>query len=245
MARRSGHSGRRTARRGQYRLVGGIAITLLVHHHGAESLVPARETADADMGVALDVLGDDRLLNALLTIGYVQREGNRFVRDVDERRLVIDVLAPSYVGRLEPNQQTAAMVVDAVPGLLDALRVDAVVQPITAVLSDGATLEFEVALPDVRAALILKAYAYSGRFTARDATDVWRLLEAAHLAGHSAETWPRGSGGRDAAHALHQFFGVPSARGPDRSAQIVGSTLECGRWCNVWCRRNGPTRDPR
>ena len=197
-----------------YRLIGGIATTLLVHHHGAETLVPARETADADMGVALDVLGDDRLLEAILAVGYRQVEGNRFVRDADGRRLVIDVLAPSYLGRLEPNQHAGSMVVDAIPGLLDALRMNAVMVPITAVLSDGTSVGFEVALPDVRAALVLKAYAYAGRFSARDATDIWRLLEAANRAGYTASAWPRGSGGRDAAHALRQFFGQPSSRGP-------------------------------
>lgn len=36
-----------------YRLIGGIAVTLLVHAHGASALAPTRETADADMGVSL------------------------------------------------------------------------------------------------------------------------------------------------------------------------------------------------
>ena len=41
-----------------YRLVGGIAVTLLTHVHGADDRAPDRETADADMGVPRQVLAD-------------------------------------------------------------------------------------------------------------------------------------------------------------------------------------------
>ena len=34
----------------QYRLVGGIAVSLLTWVHGAADRVPARDTADADLG---------------------------------------------------------------------------------------------------------------------------------------------------------------------------------------------------
>lgn len=84
-----------------YRLIGGIAITLLVHHHQVDHLVPARETADADLGVGFDVLSDDALPEALRRTGYAAEKSNRFARaDNHGRRLVIDVLAPSYLGRL-------------------------------------------------------------------------------------------------------------------------------------------------
>lgn len=38
-----------------YRLVGGLAVTLLVHAHDAAGVAPARETADADLGVPFHV----------------------------------------------------------------------------------------------------------------------------------------------------------------------------------------------
>lgn len=62
----------------EYRLIGGIAISLLVHHHGVGAGVPDRDTADADMGVPFEVLSDDRLPGALLAYGYSPVESNRF-----------------------------------------------------------------------------------------------------------------------------------------------------------------------
>jgi len=57
----------------EYRLIGGITITLLVHHHQVDHLVPARETADADMGVGFDVLADGAVPGALRRAGYTAR----------------------------------------------------------------------------------------------------------------------------------------------------------------------------
>lgn len=199
----------------EYRLIGGIAITLLVHHHQVDHLVPARETADADMGVGFDVLADDALPEALRRAGYTAQESNRFVRQDDHgRRRVIDVLAPSYVGRLQTNQAHGSLVVDEVPGLAEALRLLPAQVPVLATLTDETDVPMLLHLPDVRAALLLKAYAYRGRWSHRDALDIWRLLEAASNAGHRTGDWPTGLGGRDAAQILHEFFARPSARGP-------------------------------
>lgn len=199
----------------EYRLIGGIAITLLVHHHQVDHLVPARETADADMGVGFDVLADDALPGALRRAGYTAENSNRFVRDDDRgRRLVIDVLAPSYLGRLQTNQPHGSLVVDEVPGLAEALHMEPVPVPVIATLRDATDVHVTLRLPDVRAALILKAYAYRGRWSHRDALDIWRLLEAASNAGHRAGDWPSGLGGRDASQILDEFFAGPAATGP-------------------------------
>jgi hypothetical protein len=105
----------------QYRLIGGLAVTLLVHVHGADDLAPQRETADADLGVSVETCGDERFLPALLSAGYAQVQGNRLERATGSCTLVIDVLTPSYVGRLLPNQAHGELVVDEVPGLHTAL----------------------------------------------------------------------------------------------------------------------------
>lgn len=70
----------------EYRLIGGIAISLLVHHHGVGAGVPDRDTADADMGVPFEVLSDDRLPGALLAHGYAPLESNRFRRSHPRHR---------------------------------------------------------------------------------------------------------------------------------------------------------------
>jgi hypothetical protein len=56
-------------------------------------------------------------------------------------------------------------------------------------------------------ALCLKAYAYAGRLHARDAIDIWRLLEAAAGSGVDSAAWPTGATGKDAARILHRSFG--------------------------------------
>ena len=72
-----------------YRLVGGIAVTLLTHVHGVEDRAPERETADADMGVPRQVLADTDLVGALRELKYEQEDGNRFRRS-DGHNAVID-----------------------------------------------------------------------------------------------------------------------------------------------------------
>lgn len=197
----------------RYRLVGGIAITLLTHHYGVSHRVPSRETADADMGVPRDVCGDERLLPALESRGYVREGGNRFVRHDGTRELTIDVLGPAPGAKLETNQEIGSLSVDLIPGLRAALLLEPVPVSLVSHLTDGTELAMTLALPDVRGALILKVFAYAGRFTDRDASDVWRLLEAAVEGGIRTTDWPQTRVGREAAHLLHQFFGSPAAMG--------------------------------
>lgn len=206
-----------------YRLVGGNAVTLLVAVHGVIDMVPARETADADFGAAYPVVADPRLLAALRERGYRQQSGNRFLRThtlgpttgraAPSWDLVIDVLAPSYVGRLVPNQPHGELVVDEVPGLNLALARDGTPITVEVTLTSGHTVTTALMLPDVVSAICLKAYAYAGRLTERDAVDLWRLLEAAYAAGITAATWPTGPTATEAAAVLRQHFGRPGASG--------------------------------
>jgi hypothetical protein len=81
-------------------------------------------------------------------------------------------------------------------------------------------LAMRLALPDLPAALCLKALAYRGRFAAKDAVDLWRLLTAAHAAGLRKEDWPGGTTGRKAAEVLHRFFGAPSGTGLKQMSSV-------------------------
>lgn len=102
---------------GDYRIIGGHMVTLLVAASGATG-VPDRETADADFGAPFSVIRDRRLLDELYNRGYRQTgAANRFERNIGDLPLTIDVLAPSYSGRHEPNQAHGELVVDEIPGL--------------------------------------------------------------------------------------------------------------------------------
>lgn len=208
-----------------YRLIGGNAVTLMCAAHGVAHLVPGRETADADLGAGHQVVGDSRVLAALLGLGYAQVEGNRFVRTSEERRLVIDVLAPSFGSRLVPNQPHGDLVLDEVPGLALALARPGLEIGLEVILTNGDEVRLTTVIPDVVSAICLKAYAYSGRWSDRDAVDIWRLLEAAFAAGVRAENWPTGASAQEAATILRQHFGRPGATGPRRAtAASAGQT---------------------
>lgn len=195
-----------------YRLVGGIAVTLLTHVHGADDRVPDRETADADMGVPRQVLADTDLVGALRDLNYKQEESNRFRRS-DGRDAVIDVLTVSQRDRRVESEAFGDLTVDAIPGMHVAMMLPATGVDVQAHLRDGTELAMALDVTDVRAALVMKAYAYRLRFGANDARDVWRLLEAADGAGHTAEDWPTEAGARAAATHLWEFFGQPSGSG--------------------------------
>ncbi|MFE9653152.1 hypothetical protein [Micromonospora sp. NPDC006431] len=102
---------------------------------------------------------------------------------------------------------------DEVPGLILALHRPASLLQLEVRLTSADKLALQVALPDVASALCLKALAYRGRFAAKDAVDLWRLLHAAYGMGLTAETWPSSATGRAAAQILHRFFGAPGATG--------------------------------
>ena len=207
----------------EYRLIGGNRVSLLDHVHDAAAQVPSRATADADMGVSFEVCVDPRLLPSLTALGYDRESGNRFTRAQGERRLVIDILAPSYLGRLASNQRHGDLVVDEIPGLLDALRLPPTRALARVFLTDTTQIDLDVSLPDLRAALVMKAHAYAGRLADNDALDIWRLLQAASTSGHAAPDWPTGSTARDAAAILHRHFAVPSGSGHRRATSDRGN----------------------
>jgi len=111
-------------------------------------------------------------------------------------------------------------VVDEAPGLAEALRLAPAQIPVVATLTYETDVPMLLHLPDVRAALLLKAYAYRGRWSHRDALDIWRLLEAASNAGHRTGDWPTGLGGRDAAQFLHMDLQMPGLHGIEATKQV-------------------------
>jgi len=201
-----------------YRIIGGHMVTLLTEAHGVAGQVPLRETLDADFGALPQVIADPRLPKALRDRGYAAHgAANRFARRQEDAQgwldVVIDVLAPSYEGRLLPNQAHGDLVVDEVPGLALALVRPAATVDLEVCLSGGGDLEMRIALPDLASALCVKALAYRGRYADKDAVDLWRLMSAAHATGLRADTWPATLTGREAAAVLHKFFGRPGAAG--------------------------------
>lgn len=206
----------------EFRLVGGNAVSLLTWVHGATGLAPDRETNDADLGVPAQAVGADPLLEALLRHEYHQVDGNRFSKEIDHGGsrldLQIDILVPSHSGLIVNNHPFGDLVVDAIPGLAVAIARPPTPLRVSATLTTGEELGYEIQLPDVIAALCMKAYAYRWRSSERDALDIWRLLEIAQHLKMSTSNWPAGASGLDTAKILHRHFGQVASAGTGKAA---------------------------
>jgi hypothetical protein len=197
----------------EYRIIGGHMVSLLVEAYEA-TRAPARETADADLAATFQVLGDPRLVPALMAQGYVQRAGNRFARQgPGGLDLMVDLLAPSYTGTHNPNQPIGDLVVDEIPGLSFALSAIPTVLSLGIEMLSGQRREALVLVPGPVPALALKALAYRSRLAAKDALDVWRLLEVAAAARITPDEWAGAGVRSDARQVLHHSFGTRTAPG--------------------------------
>lgn len=198
-----------------WRLVGGIAVHLQQRLLRIED-VPDRATRDADAAIQVAVtqartrsrIAADLavVVDSLHNLGYEQVAGNRFVRTsvdpVDTR--MIDLLVPGYRSTIQHNQPLPdqRLVVDAVPGLGYALSVEPpVIVDLDVQHLDGTHAAATVPLASVRALLVVKALAWRGRRTTKDALDIWRLLEMEHRLEH-VPRWPDAGAAGDARRIL-------------------------------------------
>ena len=198
----------------EYRVVGGLMVTLHLAVSGADDPT-ARQTLHAGLGVTQQVAADPALVAGLEGLGYERPESaNRFIRQTaDGRRMVIDLLRPSYTSRMRNNQRAGEMTLDAIPGLHLALAAPGESLEIAARLLDGTAVEFVTVVPNLMAALCVKTLGYAGRRAQKDALDVWRLLEAYRVVFPSPPQWPKSGAVGDAAEILRRDFGQASGTG--------------------------------
>lgn len=198
----------------EYRIVGGLMVTLHLAVSGADDPT-TRQTLDADLGVTQQVAADPALVAGLERLGYERPESaNRFIRQTaDGRRMVIDLLMPSYTSRMKTNQRAGEMTLDAIPGLHLALAAPGESLEIAARLLDGTVIEFVTVVPTLMTALCVKTVGYADRRAQKDALDVWRLLEAYRVVFPSPPQWPKSGAAGDAAKILRSDFGQASGAG--------------------------------
>lgn len=204
----------------EYRIIGAHMVS--VHTARYELDLPLRQTGDADVGLQAKVLASSGFVHALIDRGYRQEGGNRFIREVDDLELAVDLLIPAYTSRIRHNRPVGDLFVDEVPGLSYALARDPFVANLRIRLTSGTYVDTKPYIPDAVAALCLKALAFAARVEKRDAVDVWRMLEVVNADGVTAADWPDRATPRAAAEQLRRSF-LPANGIGVRAASTVPS----------------------
>jgi len=156
-------------------------------------------------------------------LGYIAECGNRYERGEQ----AVDLLVPAAA---KPGKQIIGeRAFDGAPGLRVALALPPIEVAVTARLTDGDVIEFEVPVPDVEAAFVLKMLARTVRDSERDLQDIETLLEiVASQPEYRASPWrlddPKitkaGERG-DAARVAAQMISSPPTRVPARVRALL------------------------
>lgn len=199
----------------EYRIVGGHMVQLLFHVYPTETAMQ-RTTADADAGIKQATAAGQALHERILDQGYEAAEGNHYIRRDEDQEFHIDLLVPrTGTGKTEILNGRRF---DAIPGLGLALNSSHLVVATKVMLHGGGDLHFTVPVPDVEAALILKALAWKSRKADKDLADISTLMEIVHEHKDALSKWEytdvrlAGRGDRKhAAAALHEIVALANA----------------------------------
>lgn len=153
----------------EYLVIGGHMVRLLRHIYNLPGT--PRITSDADTGISVDVASTGDLHVRLTALGYEAECGNHYERGEQ----AVDLLVPAAA---KPGVQIIGeRAFDGAPGLRVALALPPIQVSVAARLTTGDMIEFEVPVPDVEAAFVLKMLVRTVRDTERDLQDIETLLE--------------------------------------------------------------------
>ncbi|QHG85522.1 hypothetical protein D1O33_26390 (plasmid) [Rhodococcus rhodochrous] len=210
-----------------YRVVGGHMVHLLGRLYPTDTA--ARVTADADAGMETVAATDATFHTALLARGYRLVTGNHYeAPSGDGTPLSVDLLVPGTGGRRLERVEYAGRGFDAIPGLTLALASDPVQVRVRARLTTTEILRFEAPVPGVEQAVVLKAFAWRSRLSAKDIADLCTLLTITHEHRDRLSDWKlhtaRTGARKDAARALHELVAML-----DRGQRIDGLIIAPAR----------------
>ena len=201
----------------EYRIVGGHMVQLLLRVYPTEAAMQ-RTTADADAGIKQATAAGQALHERLLDQGYEEAKGNHYIRRDKDQQTEIDLLVPR--SGTSKTEILNGRRFDAIPGLGFALNSKSYLTvDVTVHLYAGGDLRFTVPVPDVEAALILKALAWKSRKADKDLADISTLMEIVHEHKDALTKWEytdvRLAGRGDRKHAaavLHEIVALANAR---------------------------------
>lgn len=199
----------------EYRIVGGHMVQLLIHVYPTTAAIE-RSTPDADAGIKRATAAGQALHERLLDQGYEEAKGNHYIRRDKDQQTEIDLLVPR--SGTSKTEILNGRRFDAIPGLGFALNSTSYLTvDVTVHLYDGGDLRFTVPVPNVEAALILKALAWKSRKADKDLADISTLMEIVHEHKDALSKWEytdvrlAGRGDRKhAAAALHESSHRPT-----------------------------------
>ncbi|MGJ9403049.1 hypothetical protein [Arthrobacter sp. KK5.5] len=182
---------RAAADHGDYRIIGGHMVRLLLHVYPTSNAV-LRSTSDADAVLgSVDVvapvtqnLGDDT---------FEKVKGSVLIRTLDDgRQIEINVFLARTGASTGIRAQSVPGVgqVDSLPELQFALMAPALVLNVKAILSESETIEYQTRIPNLEAALVLKAHSWRYRRSMKDLADLHSLLEIRDA--HPSAEWSVG-----------------------------------------------------
>lgn len=153
------------------------------------------------------------LSESLVSQDLVKEGGNVFRKDAGgESPVEINLLLSRLDHRpgIRPRTVEGVGHVDTLPELSWVMLTDPLILDVTAVLRDRRSIAYRTRIPDVEAAVVLKAHAWKARLmqTDKDLADLNTLFEIRHL--HADVPWQLDqpdlrSFRRDSARALHEL----------------------------------------
>ena len=159
----------------RYRVIGGHMVGI---HLALADLPDLRGTKEADLAAPTNVLGDPTAAPSRLvhSRGYDKVDGSRIARASESGDVAIDLIGPSDKSGARHNRPVGMFSVDEFPAIRFCLRRPPLMVMTRTLSTEGAHMgEGLIAVPDVAAAIVLKACA--GRPS--DRADTWLLVEAA------------------------------------------------------------------
>ncbi|MGI5221878.1 hypothetical protein [Nocardia sp. CA-290969] len=192
----------------EWRIIGGHMVQMLIHIYPT-AIGRLRGTTDADAGVSPQIAASKHFHDRLRDRNYEDECGNRYIREHPNGELAVDILVPDTA---EPGiRELGGRGFDQVPGLSLALAAPALRIAACVRLTNGTYLDFHIQVPDVEAAVVLKALAWRSRCADKDLTDLASLFEIvdAHrddLCGWSMHRTSLMGTRLDAARALGQLL---------------------------------------
>lgn len=224
----------------KYVVIGGHMVQLLIQAYPTP-LAIQRATRDADAGLEQAEVAGQGLQEALLKLGYQPTNTNRYEMGNGFAKRQIDILVD--VGKPGKPAVIAGKQFDHAPGLMLALAEEPLDVAVEVRLKNGEYLSFEVPVPRVETALILKALAWRSRKADKDTADILALLEIVQLHKKSLNGWQLQDSKaatlgtrKDAAVVLHQMatsndrrplsLGEGRPGGPRLSALIRAHVLD-------------------